>query len=182
MKVSKPQNMTPNATASMAAVIRSTPRQRIRGRVARMAPGSLSAAGAGTAVEWCAFMALCLFPWNPCGWMPRGGEHPSYRPAGAGAQQEYGERAPEILNFLRRCEPEQVRGSAANRTLSAVGRSPVVTRMTIHRLAWQALDRRAEWDAGRIRAGGHRGRVGLEGPRDGCRDRRGGRGQAARHQ
>src|SRR5471030_1742111 len=34
MKVSKPQNMTPKATASMAAVIRSTPRQPMSGRVA----------------------------------------------------------------------------------------------------------------------------------------------------
>src|SRR5450631_3220948 len=85
--------MTPNATASMAAVIRSTPRQRIRGRVASTVARAGRAGREGRAgpdgvlIGSCCredavlrvlVMSLFLIPWNPCGWMPRGGKHSSY--------------------------------------------------------------------------------------------------------
>src|SRR5450631_33058 len=85
--------MTPNATASMAAVIRSTPRQRIRGRLAGTVARAGREGGAGRAGREAVLIGSCcgddavlrvlvmsvfLVPWNPCGWMPRGGKHWSY--------------------------------------------------------------------------------------------------------
>src|SRR5665647_1443798 len=98
MKVSKPQNMTPKATASMAAVIRSTPRQPMSGRVAGVVAGGVREVRAvcvGSVVGRWVVIAVVLLPWNPCGWMPRGGGHPSYEPACAGAHEGYGERTAE---------------------------------------------------------------------------------------
>src|SRR5450631_235222 len=88
MRVSKPQNTTPKATASMAAVIRSIPRQPIRGRVARMVARALGD-GSTTGLErWVlrgSVMVLGPYPVESA-WLDASGRQALVIPAGARAQ------------------------------------------------------------------------------------------------
>src|ERR1035438_1126119 len=104
MNVSKPQNMTPNATAIMAAVIRSTPRHLITGLVASTVLVGLRE-GFPTRVESPVLrdLLMCVLPSRGirvAGCLGEASTRHTYRCRGTGGDIE---RKPEILNSLRRC-------------------------------------------------------------------------------
>src|SRR5665648_329509 len=88
MKVLKPQKTTPNATASMAAVIRSTPRQRIRGLAASTVGGALREDLSVCAESFMARGSVIAVP-SPVesAWLDASGRRALVMSASAGAQE-----------------------------------------------------------------------------------------------